>query len=79
MSTLEGIPREPEAREQFARTQHMELDLVGLITTDGGTLGRSPDALIKGRKEGLEVDWPAAPAHVGYMLDGPGQAYKVHV
>jgi len=36
---LQGISREPEAREQFAPTQHVALELVGCMTTDDDTQG----------------------------------------
>lgn len=76
---LEGIAREPAARARFASTQHMELEVVGFITTDDGKLGCSPDAIIKGRSEGLEIKCPTPPVHVGYMLDGPEEAYRAQV
>ena len=52
---LEGMRREPEAREQFATRRHMELEHFGVITTEDGILGCSPDALIKVGKEGHGV------------------------
>jgi len=76
---LQGVQREPDARDQFALSQHVNLELVGFITTDDAKLGCSPDAIIKGRSEGLEIKCPTPPVHVGYMLDGPDQAYKAQV
>lgn len=76
---LEGIPREPETREQFAHSQHVDLKLVGFVASDDGKLGCSPEALIKGRQDGLEINVPTAPVHVGYMLDGPDLTYKGQV
>jgi len=70
------MERAPAARGGFASAQHMELELVGFITTDDDNLGCSPDALSEGRREGLEIKCPTPPTHVGHMLDGPDQAYK---
>jgi hypothetical protein len=54
------------------------------ITNDEGTVGCSPDYLLKPTrgyvpKEALEIKCKAPWNHVGYLLDGPGAEYKQQV
>lgn len=68
---LEGIPREPKTREQFANSQHVDLEPAGFVASDDGKLGCAPEARIKGRQDGPEINVLTAPVHVGYRHDVP--------
>jgi len=46
----------------------VEIERVGLITTDDGRIGCSPDGLLPG--SGIEVKCPQPQTHVGYLLNG---------
>jgi len=74
-----GKREEPNAAAQFAFTNDMVLEEVGFVTTNDGRMGCSPDRLISGRNEIVEVKAPAPWTQVGYLLDGPGDQYKAQV
>jgi len=65
-----GTRYEDDARFDFERRNNIEVDQVGLITTDDGRLGCSPDGLLLDGKEGLEIKAPQPWTQVGYLLDG---------
>lgn len=67
--TLRGEALEPEARELYAFETDEEPEQVGFILNDEGTLGCSPDSLIRG-VGGLEVKSPDGPTHVKWMRAG---------
>lgn len=66
--TARGNALEPEARDLYG----LEFDVVprpvGFILTDDGTLGCSPDSLIK--DGGLEIKAPDGPTHVTWLRAG---------
>lgn len=66
----EGIRNEPFAAEQFAEKFGVVLETVGFCTTDDGLYGCSPDRIIQGRKEVVEIKCPLATTHIGYIVDG---------
>jgi YqaJ-like viral recombinase domain len=74
-----GKELEPMAVKQYEFVTELETEPVGFITTDDGLIGASPDRLIKGRAIGLEIKSPASQTHLGYLLDGPGTAYRPQV
>jgi hypothetical protein len=74
-----GKVEQPHAAQQFQFTEEVELDAVGFVTTDEGRMGCSPDYLIKGRNEAVEVKCPAPWTQIGYLLDGPGDDYRPQV
>ena len=53
----------------FWEAVHGPVQRVGLVTTDDGRCGCSPDALI-GEDGGLEIKGPQAPKHLQYLLAG---------
>lgn len=73
-----GTALEAEARAWYSFERDVEVVRVGLITTDDGRAGCSPDGLV-GDDGGVEIKCPAAHTHVGYLLDGPGTDYACQV
>lgn len=74
-----GNSLEASAANQYSFVNDVNLDLVGFVTTDDGLIGASPDRLIKGKSAGLEIKVPAPWTHLGYLLDGPAEAYRPQV
>jgi hypothetical protein len=74
-----GRAEQPNAAAQFGFSQDVQLEEVGFVMDDTGKLGCSPDALIVGKNESVEIKCPAPWTHIGYMLDGPGSDYKPQV
>jgi hypothetical protein len=71
---------ETEARPFFTCETGLQTTSVGLITTDDGMIGCSPDALI-GEESGVEIKCPAPQTHVSYLLANrlpPEYAPQVH-
>ena len=63
-----GKALEPEAVRYYEMERECQTEAVGLITTDDGMIGASPDRLVD--DDGLlELKCPALETHVGYMLD----------
>jgi hypothetical protein len=63
-----GKELEPEAVRYYEMERECETAAVGLVTTDDGMIGASPDRLVG--EDGLyEGKAPALETHVGYMLD----------
>jgi hypothetical protein len=74
-----GKEEEPNAVAQFQLVNDVELVEVGFITTDDGRIGCSPDRLLKGHHEAVEIKCPAPWTQIGYLLDGPGADYRPQV
>lgn len=74
-----GEVTEAAAIEAFQKTHELTLERVGLVTTDDGRLGCSPDCLVKGSVEAVEIKCPAPWTQIGYLLDGPGTDYQPQV
>lgn len=74
-----GKEEEPNAIAQFQLVNDVELVPAGFITTDDGRLGCSPDRLIFGYSEAVEIKCPAPWTQIGYLLDGPGNDYRCQV
>jgi hypothetical protein len=81
---IEWIARGKELEPQAARVYQALNDLddadmraVGFVTTDDGMVGASPDRLVL--DGGLEIKCPAPHTHIGYLLDGPNDAYRPQV
>jgi len=68
-ATEQGNVLEDEARPWFELTYECEVQRVGLVTTDDGRIGCSPDGLI-GKEGGIEIKCPEPTAHVKYLLAG---------
>lgn len=74
-----GKELEPQAVRQYGFENDVETDPVGFITNDAGTIGASPDRLIRGRPAGVEIKCPAAHTHVAYLLEGHDEKYRPQV
>lgn len=74
-----GTALEPLAIQQYSFTNDVEVRAVGLVTTDDGRIGGSPDGLIIGTRGGLEVKCTLDEGHMGIFIDGPGDDYKQQV
>lgn len=73
-----GRDLEPEAVIKYEQESKSETTLVGLLTTDDGRIGASPDRLIVGLcPAGLEVKCPLPPTHLEYLIDGFGSDYLI--
>lgn len=83
LETLEhirnGKEREPQAIRQLEFVHEIETRTIGFITTDSGRWGASPDRLIKGSGEPVEVKCPSDPTHLGYLLLPHPDPYKCQV
>jgi hypothetical protein len=74
-----GKSQEGNAVAQFEFTNEVVVEPGGFVTTDDGRLGASPDRIIKGGRDGMEVKCPAPWTQVEYLLDGPGDDYRPQV
>jgi hypothetical protein len=64
----DGTEREPEARAFFSLYTGLMVDEVGLCYYDERRdRGASPDGLIRGKKEGLEIKCPSLFTHKEYL------------
>lgn len=75
----DGREREPQAVATFEFTNELRVEPGGFVTTDDGRLGASPDRILKGLREGVEVKCPAPQTQIKYLLDGPGDDYRAQV
>ena len=67
--TDRGHELEDIARSTFEFLHDIEIEQVGIIKTDDGLIGCSPDGLI-GDDGGIEIKCPKASTHVKYMIEG---------
>ena len=74
-----GKAYEPYAAAQFEFLENCKLEQIGFVTDDGGRLGCSPDRLIVGKNEAVEIKCPSPPVHMGRLLDGLDTKYKPQV
>lgn len=70
---------EEEAAKNYEFVNEIQIRKCGLITTDNGLVGASPDRLLIGKNGGLEIKCPAPQTQIGYIVDGFGDAYKCQV
>jgi hypothetical protein len=66
----QGKVLEEDALPKFTLDTGLELDRVGFVTADDGSVGCSPDSLIMGSNVGLECKAPQDAKHVAYLLAG---------
>jgi len=66
-----GVEMEEEARLAFSFITGIEVEQVGFVYADESRRwGCSPDGLIAGARQGLEIKCPTLPVHVEYLVDG---------
>ena len=63
-----GTDLEAEARAAYELEMGVDVQTTGLLLTDDGMFGGSPDGLV-GDVGGLEIKCPAIHTHIGYLLD----------
>jgi hypothetical protein len=74
-----GHQMEPKAIEAFQETHRLVLKRVGFVTTNDGRIGCSPDCLVEGSVQAVEIKCPAPWNQIGLLLDGPDDKYKPQV
>jgi hypothetical protein len=77
----QGSLREAASLDQYEFDNGVTIDRVGLVTTDDGKIGASPDGIIPAIKTGFEVKNPLRHTHISYLLDGvipPEYLAQVH-
>lgn len=74
-----GTDYEAEAVASWSFEYAKDTELCGIFTDDAGRFGASPDRLIDGGKEGLEIKCPMNPVnHVNHLLY-PEEFEKEHI
>lgn len=73
-----GTALEDEARRWYEFSRGVDVQRVGLLKTDDGRVGCSPDALV-GEDGLLEIKCPSAATHVGYLMEGGVDRYRAQV
>lgn len=66
----QGILMEEEAKPFFELETGLRLKNVGFITSDDELSGCSPDAVVDGKRFGVEVKCPEPHTHVKYLAEG---------
>ena len=73
-----GIQHEDEAAR--ALSVYLGQELVSAEFTTNGRWGCTPDRLVAGKREAVEIKCPSTPwTHIANMVDGPGEKYKPQV
>jgi predicted phage-related endonuclease len=73
-----GSALESEAAAYYELTTGREARLCGFALTDDGRVGCSPDRLV-GEDGLLEIKCPSAPIHIGYLIFGLDDAYRLQL
>jgi hypothetical protein len=66
-----GRLHEDEAADKLAAEMGVKLNRIGICLSDDGRIGASPDRVVDGRNEGVEIKCPTGPVLIGSILDGP--------
>jgi hypothetical protein len=74
-----GIDMEPIAIKTFEQEHSIRFEPVGFVTAANGRMGCSPDGLIVGKNESVEIKAPAPWTQIKYLLEGLGTQYKPQV
>lgn len=76
-TTLDGLPYlergracEPEAVAEYEFENGCKLLPVGIMLSDCGRYGASPDRLIADKRAAVEVKSPSAATHIQYLVEG---------
>lgn len=73
-----GVALEDEARKWYAFHTGADPERVGFVTTDDGSIGCSPDALV-GSDGLLEIKCPSAKVHVSYLRGNVAESYRPQI
>lgn len=73
-----GSALEPEARRALEGILGRKLFRVGLVTTDDGKIGASPDCIVNW-SWGVEIKCPSPWQHIQYSVRGPEKDYKAQI
>lgn len=65
-----GKALEPQARDYYSLVTDLDVETVGLLLTDDGIAGASPDGLMNNRRAGLELKVPMADTHLLWLSVG---------
>lgn len=68
-ATERGEALEAQARSAFEFAMGVEVEKVGLVTTDEGMVACSPDGIVKGANEPVELKCPYPHTHMGYLIN----------
>lgn len=74
-----GVNHEATAVAAFEHFTKLKTSPVGFLTDDEETMGASPDRIILGKHEALEVKCPTGPTQAGYLIDEMQDAYKAQI
>lgn len=74
-----GIQMEPIAIRAFEQQLGLMFEPVGFIQSPMKKLGCSPDGMVVGKNECIEIKSPAPWTQLKYLLEGPGKDYKPQV
>jgi len=74
-----GIINEDRAALAFEQLTGLTTTPVGFITDDEASFGCSPDRMIAGQHEALEIKCPTGPVQCGYLMSGLEDAYKAQL
>ena len=64
-----GNELEPQAKAVYELISNNKVQEIGMVKTDDGRIGISPDGLI-GEDGGVEIKCPKASTHIRYMING---------
>ena len=74
-----GNRLEPDAVAVFECLSGLKTRTCGIFTNSECTLGASPDRVVVGRKEGVEVKCPRGPKHISHIAYGLGNEHRAQV
>jgi hypothetical protein len=80
-----GIEMEPIAIKAFEKAHEVQFEPIGFVTSPLGRFGCSPDGLVAGKNESIEIKSPAPWTQVSYLLaelndpKGPWKDYRPQV
>jgi len=75
----DGIRLEPKAVEEFEKLTRLKTRPVGFITDDNMRIGCSPDRLIAGSNQAVEVKCPTGPKHILYTAFSLNENYRAQI
>ena len=81
-AVLRGKALEPQAAADYEFETGWKTTKVGLLVTDDGRIGASPDRIIEtgnDLKGALELKCPMPATHMAYLIEGFGKDYEVQV